>query len=135
MLSRLWFDDRGFVVSSEIVLLGTLGVLGATVGLHVATTAVNEELIEVGHAFRSLDQSYYVAGFAYRGAATAGAAYQQQDVERSLEELRALEQRLAPAEVPRSEEDAQPRPEDPEGRPRLRPGRRRERDHNRPQRL
>src|SRR5690606_4419320 len=59
LLTRLWTDERGFVISSELVLLGTLGVLGATAGLHVAATAIDEELFDVACAFRSLDQSYY----------------------------------------------------------------------------
>lgn len=119
---RLWNallrDETGFVLSSEVALVGTLGVLGATVGLSAAASAVNDELAEMAFAFRSLDQSYSYQGTSSGSAWTAGSAYQQPPVEESLARLREkiaadqerMEQRLeqmrqAPeAAVERSEE-------------------------------
>ncbi|MEX1095314.1 MAG: hypothetical protein WED34_04660 [Planctomycetales bacterium] len=135
LLTRLWTDDRAFVISSELVLLGTLGVIGSTVGLHTAATALNEELVEVGCAFRSLDQSYRLPGFAYCGAMTAGSAYEQPDVEISLAELRALEDRdEAGRDEPRGERGARPPERDRPRRleERRRDGSRERRDERRP---
>lgn len=80
-------DEAGFVLSSELVLLGTLGVIGATVGLSAAARSVNEELTELAFAFRSLDQSYHVEGTRSCRAWTAGSEFIQQDKEESIAEL------------------------------------------------
>ncbi|MFQ5734522.1 MAG: hypothetical protein ACE5KM_21515 [Planctomycetaceae bacterium] len=87
LLKDLWNDKRGFVVTAELALLATLGVVGATVGLYSAGNAVDRELRDVARAFRSLDQSYSVQGFRGCGAATAGSAYTQPPVKRSLKKL------------------------------------------------
>ncbi len=86
-LQKLWRDDAGFVLSSELVLVGTLGVVGATVGLNALATSINAELSDVAYAFRSLDQSYEVAEVRGHGAWTAGSSFRQQPVEESLREL------------------------------------------------
>jgi hypothetical protein len=79
----LWRDDSGLVLSAEIVLLGTLGVIGATVGLSMASSAVNDELTETAFAIRALDQSYAVNGRMGTGAYVAGSSYQQRPVAES----------------------------------------------------
>ena len=117
LLTELWNDELALIVSAELVTIGTLGVLGATVGLSVAATAINEELSEVGQAIRSFDQSYRVAGYSVTGSCTsgcsaaaatgstyargsawkAGSSYVQPDVRISI---RALElKRVTPAET------------------------------------
>jgi len=87
LLMNLWRDDAGAVLSSELVLVGTLGVVGATVGLSAISTAVNEELEDVAFAIRSLDQSYEIRGVQGCGAWTAGSVFHQEPVEESLREL------------------------------------------------
>lgn len=87
LLKNFWSDEAGLVMSAELVLLGTVGVLGATVGLSAASTAVNDEMIEFSHAIRSLDQSYHVEGHQSCRAWTAGSTYRQQDVKISLADL------------------------------------------------
>lgn len=87
-LRELWADETGAVVSAELVLVGTLGVIGATVGLNTVSTALNDELLDVAFALRSLDQSYSVPEHSACGVWTAGSCYRQQDVSISLEELR-----------------------------------------------
>jgi hypothetical protein len=86
-LNMLWRDDAGFVVSSELVLVGTLGVVGATVGLGALSTAVNEELEDVAFSIRSLDQSYELAAVRGCGAWTAGSCFKQEPVAESLRDL------------------------------------------------
>lgn len=82
-----WNDEAGLILSSEAVLLGTLGVIGASVGLSAASRAVNDELTDLAFAFRSLDQSYEFSGT--RGCAgwTAGSQFHQRPVAETLREL------------------------------------------------
>lgn len=60
LLNALWTDDRGFVVSSELALVSTLGVLGLTAGLANVSRDVDGELRDVGGAFSAMDQSFAV---------------------------------------------------------------------------
>lgn len=89
-LLKLWRDDGGFVLSSEMVLVGTVGVIGASVGLSALATAANEELEDVAFALRSLDQSYEIAGIRGCGGWTAGSSFQQEPVAESLCDLEEL---------------------------------------------
>lgn len=83
----LWAEEAGFILSAETVLVGTLGVIGVTVGLSAAMRSVNEELTEVALAFRSLNQSYEVAGRQGCGAWTGASVFHQRPVEEAREEL------------------------------------------------
>jgi hypothetical protein len=89
LLYELWKDESGLVMSAEAVTLGTVGVLGAIVGMNAANSAVNSELKEMASAIRSLDQSYAFAGHRGCAAWTAGSCYIQQDVQQSLAEINA----------------------------------------------
>ncbi len=81
MLQNLWNDESGVILSAEIVLIGTILILGMIVGLVELQCAVVGELSDLGDAFGNFDQSYQTSGiFSYkhrRGikAATAGARY------------------------------------------------------------
>ena len=68
-------------------MVGTVGVLGAVVGVNMAATAVDEELKEFAFAIRSLDQSYGYVGHQSCRAWSAGSSYRQQDVQVSLNDL------------------------------------------------
>ncbi len=81
-------DESGFVVSSEAILVGTVGVVGATVGLSAASKAINDELAEAAFAIRSLNQSYSFQGTSSPNAWTAGSQYTQPPVDESLKQLR-----------------------------------------------
>lgn len=85
--NRLWRDQSGAVLSAEVVLLGTVGVLGVTAGLSTVSHAVDAELKEVGFAIRSLDQSYGYCGHQSCCAWTAGSYYAQPNVKDSLVDL------------------------------------------------
>lgn len=87
-LKSLWQDEAGFVLSAELALIGTIGVVGATVGLSVSANAINEEMQDLAFAFRSLDQSYHYQGFASKRSSVAASGYTQPDISRSLEDLR-----------------------------------------------
>ena len=87
MWQQFWNDESGAILSAEIVTVGTVAVLGTTVGLHSVATAVNGELTDMARAFRSLDQSYSFKGFSSCRAYTAGSCFTQEPVEKSLQSL------------------------------------------------
>jgi len=91
LLKALWNDEQGFVLSTELVMLGTLGVVGTTVGVNMAAKSINQEMQDFSHAIRSLDQSYCVEGHASKTAWTAGSCYRQEDVQLSLDKLGTIE--------------------------------------------
>jgi Flp pilus assembly pilin Flp len=55
-------DEAGFIISAELVLVMTIGVLAMVVGLTAVRDAVSHELNDVSHAFGSVSQSYAVNG-------------------------------------------------------------------------
>ena len=57
--AALWSDEHGFIVSAELVLVGTVAVLALVVGLSEVSNNVNQELEDVGSAFACLDQSFF----------------------------------------------------------------------------
>jgi len=71
---KLWRDDAGFVVSTELVFVATLLVLGITVGLAGLRNAVNNELEELANAIMSLSQAYSFSGQSNCIASSAGSA-------------------------------------------------------------
>lgn len=89
LFKRLWQDETGVILSAETVLLGTVGVMAAVVGMGTVTHAVNDELEETAFAIRSLDQSYCIRGHRGCSSWTAGSYYIQPPVRESLARLRA----------------------------------------------
>lgn len=61
-LRRVWTDDAGFVISAELVLVGSLLVIGLIVGLTSVRNQVVQELADVGQAVGSISQSYAYPG-------------------------------------------------------------------------
>lgn len=59
MLTALRNDEAGFVVSAELVLVGTILVLGMIVGLTELSFNVNQELEDLGSAVGGINQTYY----------------------------------------------------------------------------
>ena len=63
LAKALWNDQAGFIVSAELVLISSVGVIGLVTGLTCLRNAVNSELSDVSCAISSLDQSYCYTGF------------------------------------------------------------------------
>lgn len=72
---RLWQDDGGAVVSAELVLIGTVLVIGVITGMSSLRDAVITELADVGAAIGLLDQSYSLHGSTSHSSATASTTY------------------------------------------------------------
>ena len=63
MLMKLWNDEAGLIVSAELALVLTIGVLAMVVGLSEVAVAVNTELNDISNAIGALNQSYSYTGF------------------------------------------------------------------------
>jgi len=78
LFNRLWHDERGFVVSSELILLATIVVIGLLVGITVWRDAVVQELGDTGAAIGQFNQSYAIEvtgpDFTVTGDWTTGAS-------------------------------------------------------------
>lgn len=74
-LSRLWVDESGAVLSSEVVLLSTILVLGMIVGLAAFRDSVVQELGDIAGAIGSLNQSYNFGGITACCASVAGSNF------------------------------------------------------------
>ncbi|MCL4200857.1 MAG: hypothetical protein KJ000_00080 [Pirellulaceae bacterium] len=82
MLQQLWKDDAGFVITTELLLIVTILVIGLIVGMVAVRDAVVQELGDVAAAIGALDQSYQYNGVtstcATQGALTSGGQFTDQ---------------------------------------------------------
>ena len=75
LMKRLWNDEAGFVVSSELVLIATIGVLGLIVGITSVRDSLTSELSDVAGAIQDVNQSYQWFGVRGHAAVVAGSDY------------------------------------------------------------
>lgn len=75
MLTRLWVDDAGFVVSTELVLAATLLVIGITVGQVTLRDAVVTEIVDLSAAINDLNQSYSYTSVTGHSSSVAGSQF------------------------------------------------------------
>lgn len=85
---ELFQDETGAVISAELAMVATLGVVGVTVSADAVSKSVNEELQDFAFAIRSLDQSFCWKPRESAGAIVAGSSFQQASVAESHAELR-----------------------------------------------
>ncbi len=71
-LLQLWNDEHGFVISSELVFVATLLVIGMVTGLTTIRDQVLGELGDVADAISEVDQSYSYSGVTAHASSTAG---------------------------------------------------------------
>ncbi len=62
MINALVRDEAGFIISAELVLVLTIGVLAMVVGLTAVRDSVTHELNDVSHAIGAVSQTYNVTG-------------------------------------------------------------------------
>ena len=74
-MKQLWNDEAGVIVSAEIVIVGTILVIGAITGLSSLRDAVITELADVGAAVAALNQGYHVHGAKGHSSYSAGQRY------------------------------------------------------------
>ena len=74
-LKRLWLDQRGFVISTELVLIAVLLVIGLIAGLTTLRDQVVQELGDLAAAIGAINQSYSFSGVTGHSASTAGSVF------------------------------------------------------------
>lgn len=67
MLRQLLSDESGVIISAELVLVLTIGVLAMVVGLSEVATAVITEMNDISNAIGAVNQSFGVTGFTGAG--------------------------------------------------------------------
>lgn len=75
ILNALKNDENGFVVSAELVLVGTILVLGMIVGLTELSFNVNQELEDLGSGIAAINQTYYFTMASGRKGEVVGSTY------------------------------------------------------------
>lgn len=75
IFTRLWADDAGFVVSTELVLASTLLVVGITIGQVTLRDAVISELADTASAINSINQSYSYTSVTGHSSSVAGSDF------------------------------------------------------------
>ena len=75
LFTKLINDEAGFIVSAELVLIATIGVLAMVVGLSEVALNVNNELEDVGSAFGSINQSMHVQGICGHQGRSGGSCF------------------------------------------------------------
>ena len=80
LFTNLKNDENGFVVSAELVLVGTILVLGMIVGLTELSFGVNKELEDVGSAIGGINQTcYFTLASGHKGEAVGSTFLDFQD--------------------------------------------------------
>ena len=74
-LRKLWADDCGAVMASELLFLYTMLVVGTVSGLTAMRQAMVSEMVETANSLLALNQSYSFSGQSIAGVAyTAGSS-------------------------------------------------------------
>ena len=72
LMKRLWSDDAGAIMATEIAFMMTLLTVGTVGGLVALRQAVISETTEVAQAILALNQSYSFSGTSIQGCAMTG---------------------------------------------------------------
>ena len=78
LILALWKDEAGFILSAELVLISTIGVLSMVVGLSEVASAINQELEDVASAFGAVNQSYRYQGLTGHGGSIDGSKFRDE---------------------------------------------------------
>ena len=74
-LKTIWKDERGFIASTDLILIGTVLILGSIVGLATMRDEIVQELGDIATAIGQLNQSYSFAAFNNGQFSVAGSSY------------------------------------------------------------
>jgi Flp pilus assembly pilin Flp len=72
LVHRLWNDEAGFIVSTELALIATVLVIGMVVGITSIRDQVVQELADIGGMISQLNQSYSFSAITGHHSSTAG---------------------------------------------------------------
>jgi Flp pilus assembly pilin Flp len=76
LFAQLWSDETGFVISSELILIATLLVIGLIAGLSTIRDQVIGELADIASAFSSINNSYQFSGLSGHSGGTPGSQFE-----------------------------------------------------------
>lgn len=79
LMIGLWSDEAGFVISSELILIAALIVVGLLVGLATVRDQVVQELADSADAISELQQDYQWSGTAGHTSSAAGSLFNDQN--------------------------------------------------------
>jgi hypothetical protein len=74
MLKQLWNDDAGYIISTEMLLIFVILVLGLIAGLGNLRMAIVNELTESAQALLALNQGYTISGLSGCSGTSAGSS-------------------------------------------------------------
>lgn len=75
MMNRFWNDQAGFVISTELMIVATLLVLGMIAGLVSIRSQIVQELGDVAAAISEFDQTFSFAAITGHTSSMAGADF------------------------------------------------------------
>ena len=75
ILTRLWHDEQGVVVTTDLVLISSILILGVIVGLTTMRDQVVQELGDLAAGIGSLNQSFSYAGTVIGTFSVAGSDF------------------------------------------------------------
>ena len=75
MMTRLWNEEAGFLLSAEAVLYATLLVIGLIAGLSSVRESVVTELGDVAQAIGNLNQTFSFGASVGHCGVTAGSSF------------------------------------------------------------
>jgi hypothetical protein len=78
LMSRLWNDQAGFIISTELMIVATILVIGILVGLVAIREQIVQELADIAMAISDVNQSYSFAGVTGHTSSTAGSDFLDQ---------------------------------------------------------
>ena len=78
MWTRFCQDENGFVISTELIFIATIVVIGMVTGLVTVRDQVGLELADVADAVSELDQSFSFAAVTATVGSVAGSTFSDQ---------------------------------------------------------
>ena len=75
MFAKFMKDEAGFVVSSELVLIATMLVLGLIVGLSSLRNSITAELADLAASIGNISQEYSYSSITGHSSSVAGSIF------------------------------------------------------------
>ena len=75
LMNRLWNDEAGFIISTELMIVATILVLGMIVGLVSIRDQIVQELADVAEAISEFNQTFSFTGVSGHNSSTAGSRF------------------------------------------------------------
>ena len=75
LLTNLWKEEAGLVVSAELVLISTIAVLAMVVGLSEVAYGISQELEDTATAFGAVNQTFRYTGLTGHSGSSSGSSF------------------------------------------------------------